>query len=144
MAVFSIGIVIDVFVTLVYKFDESNLFMAENPDQISEASRLSPRVRIPNFNLNQEGILNEDLNRLRNSRRGVLSAITVKQNGIVNLLTEDKNLEVVKAKLRDLEELFLKYVATYITAIKGYFQTLKVKKQHNINTKRKKKYAVIS
>lgn len=86
--------------------------MAENPDQISEASRLSPRgrVRIPNFNLDQEGILKEDLNRLRNSRRGVLSAITVKQNGIVNLLTDDKNLEVVKAKLRDLEELFLKYV----------------------------------
>ena len=82
--------------------------MAENPDQISESSRLCPRVRIPNFNLDQEGILNEDLNRLRNSRRGVLSAITVKKNGIVNLLTDDKNLEVVKEKLRDLEELFLR------------------------------------
>ena len=119
--------------------------MAENPDQISEASRLSPRgrVRIPNFNLDQEGILKEDLNRLRNSRRGVLSAITVKQNGIVNLLTYDKNLEVVKAKLRDLEELFLKYVDVHYS-YQRLLPDVESQETAQHQYERKKKYAVIS
>ena len=51
----------------------------------------------------------EHVQRLKSSRRGLLSTVTVKKNEIRGLMSDDNNLELVKAKLSGLSQSFINY-----------------------------------
>ena len=73
------------------------------------ARRSTSRTRKPNTTLDMEGVLSEKLRSLKNTRRGHLANVTANVNGIHELLSDDRNLQVVKEKLAVAEEAFLKF-----------------------------------
>ena len=56
-----------------------------------------------------EGVLSEKLRSLKNTRRGHLANVTANVNGVLELLSDDKNLQEVREKLTAAEEAFLKF-----------------------------------
>ena len=82
----------------------------DEPDgEVSQATRSSSREKQPNVRLNFEGIERARLQRLKNSKRGLLSTVTLPKNEIKDLIYDDNNLNLVKEKLQSLSQSFIKY-----------------------------------
>ena len=71
--------------------------------------RTTTRNRKPNITLDKEGVASVKLRSLKKTRRGHLSNVTANVNGVQELLSDDRNLQEVKGKLRAAEEAFLKF-----------------------------------
>ena len=82
----------------------------DEPDgEVSQATRSSSREKQPNVRLNFERIERARLQRLKNSKRGLLSTVTLPKNEIKDLIYDDNNLNLVKEKLQSLSQSFIKY-----------------------------------
>ena len=73
----------------------------DGSDDVPEDSgdRISIRSKMPSKRLDQEGVLLENLDRLKNERSGYLSTVTARKNEIDALLSNEENISLVKKKL---------------------------------------------
>ena len=115
---------------------ERNMPSSEESSEQSQAEtvRRSTRVRAPNVRLDEQAVLEETIQRLNNTRRGVLSAVTAKRNEISALLLDDKNIKLVITESQNLQRLFDKYFDAhhaYRSALPDLERFEQVQKQYN-------------
>ncbi|KAL9961445.1 hypothetical protein ACROYT_G030386 [Oculina patagonica] len=75
--------------------------------------RTSARICKPSSSVDQEGIVLERIRSLSKQRGGVLSSLTATRREIDTLLTDENNLEALKAKLSETTSLFRRFTEAH-------------------------------
>ena len=78
------------------------------PEELDEVN-LRTRPRRPNTTLDSDGVRNERIRSLKNTRRGHIANVTAKVNEVIELLSDEGNVQEVKEKLTTSKEAFRKF-----------------------------------
>ena len=72
---------------------------------------VNPRTRPkrPNTTFDSDGVRNERIRSLKNTRRGHIAKVTAKVNEVIELLSDERNVQEVKEKLTTSKEAFRKF-----------------------------------
>ena len=111
--------------------------------EVSEATRKSSREKRPNVRINSEEMESEHIQRIKNSKRGHLSTVTSRKNEITDMISDDTNLKLVKEKLQNLSQSFIKYSEVH-QAYQDCETLLKARLQNKTNMKQKNYCIAIS
>ena len=88
--------------------DASMMSSERAPEELDEVNPRT-RPRRPNTTLDSDGVRNERIRSLKNTRRGHIANVTAKVNEVIELLSEERNLQEVKEKLTTSKEAFRKF-----------------------------------
>ena len=78
------------------------------PEELDEVNPRT-RPRRPNTTLDSDGVRNERIRSLKNTRRGHIANVTAKVNEVIKLLSDEGNVQEVKEKLTTSKEAFRKF-----------------------------------
>ena len=78
------------------------------PEELDEVNPRT-RPRRPNTTLDSDGVRNERIRSLKNTRRGHIANVTAKVNEVIELLSDEGNVQEVKEKLTTSKEAFRKF-----------------------------------
>ena len=78
------------------------------PEELDEVNPRT-RPRRPNTTLDSDGVRNERIRSLKNTRRGHIANVTAKVNEVIELLSDERNLQEVKEKITTFTEAFRKF-----------------------------------
>ena len=73
------------------------------PEELDEVNPWT-RPRRPNTTLDSDGVRNERIRSLKNTRRGHIANVTAKVNEVIELLSDERNLQEVKEKITTSKE----------------------------------------
>lgn len=80
---------------------------------LEESDEVNPRTRSrrPNTTLDSDGVRSERIRSLKNTRRGHIANVTASVNEVIEVLSDERNLQEVKAKLSTSEEALRRFGA---------------------------------
>ena len=85
--------------------DASMMSSERAPEELDEVNPRT-RPRRPNTTLDSDGVRNERIRSLKNTRRGHIANVNAKVNEVIELLSDERNLQEVKEKLTTSKEAF--------------------------------------
>ena len=88
--------------------DASMMSSERAPEELDEVNPRT-RPRRPNKTLDLDGVRNERIRSLKNTRRGHIANVTAKVNEVIELLSDERNLQEVKEKIITSTEAFRKF-----------------------------------
>ena len=88
--------------------DASMMSSERAPEELDEVNPRT-RPRRPNTTLDSDGVRNERIRSLKNTRKGHIANVTAKVNEVIELLSDERNLQEVKEKITTSKEAFRKF-----------------------------------
>ena len=88
--------------------DASMMSSERAPEELDEVNPRT-RPRRPNTTLDSDGVRNERIRSLKNTRKGHTANVAAKVNEVIELLSDERNLQEVKEKITTSKEAFRKF-----------------------------------